>query len=279
MLKNRASHVMDLSSQLSGSEHEVQTLTTHNESLQRELDGCRKDLKSFRRELDGLVEQMSDMGTEVLDAKTKVSVYSRRLTEVEQELNATKELNVDLQVQLQSALDKQKQSQSSTAQVVKNIQSDLGKVLSDSGTIRSTLEELENRQVKCEDKVVEMISNTKEYAHLLEEAQETIQTLRTESDMEGRGWQHSPTTANWGYQARKSSGLLSTLSLEGDRREFSPHELEPAAAWDHDQDHNGENSSGGAQSLGMELGLGMTIHTDDWDHSQNALETDRKSVV
>ncbi|KAG0056226.1 hypothetical protein BGZ83_005958 [Gryganskiella cystojenkinii] len=274
-LKNRASHAMDLSSQLSGSEHEVQTLTTHNESLQRELDGCRKDLKSFRRELDSLVDQMTDMGTEVLDAKTKVSVYSRRLTEVEQELNATKELNVDLQVQLQNAFDKQKQSQSSTAQVVKNIQSDLGKVLSDSGTIRSTLEELENRQVKCEDKVVEMITNTKEYAQLLEEAQETIQTLRTESDMEGRGWQHSPTSANWSYQARKSSGQLSTLSLEGDRQEFSLHELDPMVGWDRDHDIGG-NSSGGTQSLGMELGLGMSDSADEWDRSQNTLETQPK---
>jgi len=267
---------MDLSSQLSGSENEVRTLTTHNESLQRELDGCRKDLKSFRRELDGLVEQMTEMGSEVLDAKTKVSVYARRLTEVEQELSMTKEVNVDLQVQLQTALDKQKQSQSSTAQVVKNIQSDLGKVLSDSGTIRSTLEELENRQVKCEDKVVEMMSNTKEYAHLLEEAQETIQTLRTESDMEGRGWAHqqSPQTANWGYQARKSSGQLSTLALEGDPREFSPHELDPNG-WDHSLD-DGAASNRGAQSLGMELGLGMTMHTEEWDRSQSALETQPK---
>ncbi|GJJ69052.1 hypothetical protein EMPS_01398 [Entomortierella parvispora] len=275
MLKTRAHHAMDLSSQLSGSENEVRTLTTHNESLQRELDGCRKDLKSFRRELDSLVEQMTEMGSEVLDAKTKVSVYARRLTEVEQELSVTKEANVDLQVQLQTALDKQKQSQSSTAQVVKNIQSDLGKVLSDSGTIRSTLEELENRQVKCEDKVVEMMTNTKEYAHLLEEAQETIQTLRIESDMEGRGWAHqSPQTANWGYQARKSSSQLSTSGLEGDSREFSPHELDPNG-WDHSIDDNGA-SNRGAQSLGMELGLGMTMHTEEWDRSQSALETQPK---
>ncbi|KAI9231743.1 MAG: hypothetical protein BYD32DRAFT_375676, partial [Podila humilis] len=167
---------MELSSQLTGSEDEVKTLTGHNVSLQRELDSCRKDLKAFRRELDGLVEQMTEMGAEVVDAKSKVNSYSRRLGEVEQELSTTQELNVNLQVQLENALERQKQSHSTTAQVVKLIQSDLGKVVSESGMIRSTLEELENRQVKCEGKVVEMVTNTREYAHLLEEAQDTIHT-------------------------------------------------------------------------------------------------------
>ncbi|KAF9312296.1 hypothetical protein BG003_006437, partial [Podila horticola] len=188
MLQSRANQAMELSSQLTGSEDEVKTLTGHNDSLQRELDSCRKDLKAFRRELDGLVEQMTEMGAEVVDAKSKVNSYSRRLGEVEQELSSTQELNVNLQVQLENALERQKQSHSTTTQVVKLIQSDLGKVVSESGMIRSTLETLENRQVKCEGKVVEMITNTREYAQLLEDAQDTIHTLRHESDMEGRGW-------------------------------------------------------------------------------------------
>ncbi|KAK3844135.1 MAG: hypothetical protein J3R72DRAFT_365937, partial [Linnemannia gamsii] len=152
------------------------TLTNEKGTLQRELDGCRRELKMFRRELDGLVEQMTEMNTEVLDAKSKVSHYSRRLNEVEQELGTTQELNVNLQEQLHVAVEKQKQAQSSTAQAVKNMQSELGKVISDKTTILSSLEELENRQDKCEGKVVEMMTNTQEYAHLLEEAQTTIQT-------------------------------------------------------------------------------------------------------
>ncbi|KAF9371224.1 hypothetical protein CPB97_002154 [Podila verticillata] len=208
MLQSRANQAMELSSQLTGSEDEVKTLTGHNVSLQRELDSCRKDLKTFRRELDGLVEQMTEMGAEVVDAKSKVNSYSRRLGEVEQELSTTQELNVNLQVQLENALERQKQSHSTTAQVVKLIQSDLGKVVSESGMIRSTLEELENRQVKCEGKVVEMVSNTREYAQLLEEAQDTIHTLRQESDMEGRGWPHGSSVVKKKIEpARKYSTL------------------------------------------------------------------------
>ncbi|KAF9114313.1 hypothetical protein BGX27_011214 [Mortierella sp. AM989] len=251
ILQSRVHHSQALSDHLTGSEDEVQNLTTENESLQKELDGCRRELKMFRKELDSLVDQMTEMGSEVMDAKTKVSVYSRRLNEVEQELNSTQELNVNLQEQLHHALEKQKQTQSSTAQVVKSMQTELGRVVSDSGTIRSTLEELENRQEKCEGRVVEMITNTKEYAQLLEEAQTTIQTMRIESDMDGRWGEHSPTSSSWDHQLRRGTVQISTLAMEDPELktpELAIEELDPLTWGD-----NQVVASG--MSLGMELGL------------------------
>lgn len=53
--------------------------------------------------------------------------------------------------------------------------------------MRASISELENRQVKCEGKLSEMIVSAQEYAHLLEEAQDTIHSLsetRLESDIE-----------------------------------------------------------------------------------------------
>ncbi|KAG0205243.1 hypothetical protein BGX28_003104 [Mortierella sp. GBA30] len=249
-LQSRAHHqAVQLNSHLNGSEDEVANLTSENESLQKELDGCRRELKLFRKELDGLVEQMSEMGTEVLDAKTKVSVYSRRVNEVEQELTTTQELNVNLQEQLRVTLEKQKQTQTSTAMAMKNMQSELGKVVSDSGTIRSTLEELETRQDKCEGKVVEMISNTKEYAQLLEEAQTTIQTMRVESDMEGRGWLLPLASPS---RRKKSVGQLSTLAMEDPELDNSHP--------DNSDLENEEVVETRGMSLGMELGLGVIIN-------------------
>lgn len=129
VLQSKANRSKELSTQLAGSEHEVKTLTGHNHFLQRELDSCRRDLKTFRQELDELTEQMAEMGAEMMDAKIKVNSYARRLGEVEQELATTQELNVNLQVQLENALHRQKQTHSSTTQAVKLIQSDLGKVM------------------------------------------------------------------------------------------------------------------------------------------------------
>lgn len=250
MLQSRAHHSRELASHLTGSQDEVMNLTNEKDTLQRELDGCRRELKMFRKELDSLVGQMTEMGTEVLDAKAKVSHYSRRLNEVEQELGATQELNVNLQEQLHVAVEKQKQAQSSTAQAVKNMQSELGKVISDKTTILSTLEELENRQDKCEGRVVEMMTNTQEYAHLLEEAQTTIQTLRTESEMEGRGWSHQMPAS------KRSVGQLSTLASEDPelhQPEFDTHEEE--------QEESVREEV--VMSLGVELGFGNIINNDD----------------
>ncbi|KAG0020533.1 hypothetical protein BGZ81_009297 [Podila clonocystis] len=274
MLQSRASQAMELSSQLTGSEDEVKTLTGHNVSLQRELDSCRKDLKAFRRELDGLVEQMTEMGAEVVDAKSKVNSYSRRLGEVEQELSSTQELNVNLQVQLENALERQKQSHSTTTQVVKLIQSDLGKVVSESGMIRSTLETLENRQVKCEGKVVEMITNTREYAQLLEEAQDTIHTLRHESDMEGRGWPQGSSSSvgkkqieparKYSTLAQENPELKNDLVEEEEEEDEEEHVEEDPDMWnesvvansldaelkeDHEQDHPIDHSWSDHQSM------------------------------
>ncbi|GJJ77988.1 hypothetical protein EMPS_10347 [Entomortierella parvispora] len=278
-LQVKASQSQELSYQLAGSENEVKELTGHNRFLQRELDSCRHELKSFRRELDELSEQMAEMGAEMVEAKTKVNSYARRLGEVEQELAATQELNVNLQLQLENALQKQKQTHSTTTQAVKLIQSDLGKVFSDSDTMRLTLEELESRQMNCEGKVLEMMTNTREYAQLLEEAQETITSMRIESDLEGRNWAsvRGPQAVIWDqktgtpplppqhFKERSSpSGVSGSGSagnnmddLEGHPEHTLQQELDPMfdnGDWD--------QNSGVVNSLGSELGfshMGATL--------------------
>ncbi|KAG0224997.1 hypothetical protein BGW42_004729 [Actinomortierella wolfii] len=245
MLQSKANRSKELSTQLAGSENEIKVLTTQNHILQRELDMCRKDFKAFRSELDELTEQMSEMAAEMLEAKNKVNAYARRLGEVEQELASTQELNVNLQVQLENALQKQKQSHSTTTMAVKSIQSDLGKVFSESDSMKQTLEELESRQVKCEGKVTEMLTNTREYAQLLEEAQDTIHNLRQESDLHGRGW--SQTRAARRQRLTGNSGD-STTDADGDTND--PYSL----ASELNPDHWDDGDNIGGSSIGAELG-------------------------
>ncbi|KAG9326625.1 hypothetical protein KVV02_006136 [Mortierella alpina] len=273
-LQSKAKHSQELSYQLSNAEYDVRELTGHNRFLQKELDTCRNELKIFRKELDELSEHMSEISAEMMDAKSKVNSYARRLGEVEQELAATQELNVNLQIQLDNALKKQKQTQSSTTQAVKLIQSDLGKVFSDSDTMRLTLEELEARQMKCEGKVVEMMTNTREYAQLLEEAQETIHTLRIESDLEGRGWSaaRGPQAAIWDNktgehpeleeqrrldEANQRSRRSSSHSRSEDTESFGRHQVnsEPMEELDPMFDSGPWSAHPvGTSTLGQELG-------------------------
>ncbi|KAF9961067.1 hypothetical protein BGZ72_005025 [Mortierella alpina] len=280
-LQSKAKHSQELSYQLSNAEYDVRELTGHNRFLQKELDTCRNELKIFRKELDELSEHMSEISAEMMDAKSKVNSYARRLGEVEQELAATQELNVNLQIQLDNALKKQKQTQSSTTQAVKMIQSDLGKVFSDSDTMRLTLEELEARQMKCEGKVVEMMTNTREYAQLLEEAQETIHTLRIESDLEGRGWTSArgPQAAIWDNktgehpeleeqrrqeEASQRSRTSSSHSRSEGTESFGRHQVhsEPMEELDPMFDNGPWGAHpAGANTLGQELGnLGQEMN-------------------
>ncbi|KAF9913976.1 hypothetical protein BX616_009206 [Lobosporangium transversale] len=286
VLQSKASLSQELQYQLANSEHEVKELTGHNRFLQRELDTCRQELKAFRKELDELSEHMAEISSEMFDAKNKVNSYARRLGEVEQELASTQELNVNLQIQLDNALQKQKQTHSTTTQAVKMIQSDLGKVFSDSDTMRMTLEELETRQLKCEGKVMEMMTNTREYAQLLEEAQETIHTLRIESDLEGRGaWStRGPQAAIWdnqtgedpehhmlGFAASRpriprqlsATAQNSDTSYHSDRDSKTAKELDPMF------DDLSLNTAQG-NSLGMELGHNEAKTSLNLDHRLSA---------
>ncbi|KAF0419079.1 hypothetical protein F8M41_007199 [Gigaspora margarita] len=187
ILSSKASRSNDLATQLAASEEQVKILREHRAFLQKELDTARRELKRFRKELDSLSGQMSDMAEDMWESRNKVNTYAKKLTEVEQHLADTQEMNVNLSIQLEKSLSSQKLSSATTTQIVKMIQADLGRVVLENEHLRASINELENRQVKCEGKLSEMMVSAQEYAHLLEEAQDTIHSLaetRLESDIE-----------------------------------------------------------------------------------------------
>lgn len=96
--------------------------------LRQQLSEAMRELERFHKEMDGLSVQLNDMAVEMTESQTKVGVYSKRLAEVEHTLATTQEMNVNLQILLEKALNSQKQSNASTNHVVRNIQSDISKV-------------------------------------------------------------------------------------------------------------------------------------------------------
>ncbi|KAI8379872.1 hypothetical protein EDC96DRAFT_492055 [Choanephora cucurbitarum] len=145
--------------------------------LTRELEQARRELTKFRKEMDGLSAQLNDMASEMVDSRQKVAVYAKRLAEVEQKLAATREVNTNLQSLLDKALTSQKQSSTNTSHLVKNIQIDLARVISENEQLRARIAELENQQVECEEKLAAMVIQAQEYAARLEQAQDTIHSL------------------------------------------------------------------------------------------------------
>ncbi|KAI7891271.1 uncharacterized protein EV154DRAFT_508500 [Mucor mucedo] len=145
--------------------------------LTQELDQARRELTKFRKEMDGLSAQLNDMASEMIDSRSKVSVYAKRLAEVEQKLASTRDVNASLQFLLDKALTSQKQSSSNTSHLVKNIQLDLSRVVSENEQLRARIAELEHQQVECEEKLASMVIQAQEYASRLEQAQDTIHNL------------------------------------------------------------------------------------------------------
>ncbi|ORZ25199.1 hypothetical protein BCR42DRAFT_363206 [Absidia repens] len=145
--------------------------------LTEELNQARSELDKFRNEMDGLSGQLNDMASEMVDSRSRVSLYAKRLAEVEHKLTLTREMNADLQILLEKALASQKQSSSTTSHLVKNIQSDLIRVVSENDQLRGRIAELEHQQVECEERLSAMVEQAQEYASLLEQAQNTIHML------------------------------------------------------------------------------------------------------
>ncbi|CAO3579287.1 unnamed protein product [Absidia cylindrospora] len=145
--------------------------------LTEELNQARCELDKFRNEMDGLSGQLNDMASEMVDSRSRVSLYAKRLAEVEHKLTLTREMNADLQLLLEKALASQKQSSSTTSHLVKNIQSDLIRVVNENDQLRTRIAELEHQQVECEERLSTMVEQAQEYASLLEQAQNTIHML------------------------------------------------------------------------------------------------------
>nr|CAG8517851.1 6232_t:CDS:2 [Entrophospora candida] len=184
ILFSKASRSNELASQLAANEEQVKVLREHKTFLQKELETARRELKRFRKELDSLSGQLNDMAEDMWESRNKVNTYAKKL---KQHLSETQEMNVNLSIQLEKSVSSQKISSATTTQIVKMIQADLGRVVLENENLRASIHELENRQVKCEGKLSEMMVSAQEYAHLLEEAQDTIHSLsetRLESEIE-----------------------------------------------------------------------------------------------
>ncbi|KAI8329202.1 hypothetical protein BD560DRAFT_416888, partial [Blakeslea trispora] len=201
--------------------------------LTRELEQARRELSKFRKEMDGLSAQLNDMASEMVDSRQKVGVYAKRLAEVEQKLAATREVNANLQSLLDKALTSQKQSSTNTSHLVKNIQVDLARVISENEQLRARIAELEHQQVECEEKLAAMVIQAQEYATRLEQAQDTIHSLsepklQDEEDILGmhHGYHTNHTYSVSSHEGGKESEITKGPVFSAEFRQEMQKEIE-----------------------------------------------------
>ncbi|EIE81355.1 hypothetical protein RO3G_06060 [Rhizopus delemar RA 99-880] len=137
--------------------------------LLRELYQVKEDITRFKSELNGLAEQMDGM-------ELHLNLSENRVQEIEQDITATQEVNVNLQVILERAVHKQKETDVYATRAMKNIHTHLATVFYETGQLRGRLISIANYQRQQQGSVIDVAERIREYSKLLEEAIQSIQS-------------------------------------------------------------------------------------------------------
>ncbi|CAO3662627.1 unnamed protein product [Rhizopus microsporus] len=104
--------------------------------------------------------------------------HSVFIAEIEQDLTATEEVNVNLQVLLEKAVKSQKESDVCATQTIRNMYTELASVVYENNQLQSRLASLESHQREQVGNVYDITRRMQEYTHMLEQAQGTIHMLQ-----------------------------------------------------------------------------------------------------
>ncbi|KAI9276144.1 hypothetical protein BY458DRAFT_506505 [Sporodiniella umbellata] len=137
--------------------------------LLRDLYQVKKDILKFKTELNGLAEQMDGMELDLNASKDRVQ-------EIEQDITETQEVNVNLQLLLERAVDRQKETDVHATQAMKSIHSNLISVVQETGQLRGRLTSIADYQRQQQGNVVDVGEKIREYGQMLEDAIQSIQT-------------------------------------------------------------------------------------------------------
>ncbi|KAI8993305.1 hypothetical protein BDB01DRAFT_775837 [Pilobolus umbonatus] len=166
----------------------------------KEISQVREDILRFRSEMNGLAKQMNGMEIDLN--------YSRnRVREIENGLTATQEVNVNLQIMLENAVDKQKESDVYANQTMKHLYTNLATVVHETKKLRGRLTTIADYQRHYQGNATDVAERIREYSKMLEQAQGTIQSLKTSRTAEEEDAVDSM-DINTNYMDRSMTGII-----------------------------------------------------------------------
>ncbi|KAI9284613.1 hypothetical protein BC943DRAFT_325222 [Umbelopsis sp. AD052] len=136
----------------------------------RDIERTRYDIGKVREDMDKLTKKLQSMATDITSTKTRVS-------NMEQTLVSTQEVNVNLQILLERAVLSQKKVDTDTMQRVRQFQGDLSKILDDNEEMQTRVSSMESNQYTYDGRVADLNNQVREYANLLEQARDTIHSM------------------------------------------------------------------------------------------------------
>lgn len=155
--------------------HHVPLGAQEKNQFLREISQVRQDILRFRSEMNGLAKQMDGMEIDLNHSKDRVR-------EIEKGLTATQEVNVNLQVLLEKAVNRQRESDVYATRAMRHIHTNLATVVYETGQLRGRLTTIANYQKQHQGSVSDVAERMREYTHMLEQAQDTIQSLQIPSN-------------------------------------------------------------------------------------------------
>ncbi|KAL0084048.1 hypothetical protein F4703DRAFT_1794524 [Phycomyces blakesleeanus] len=170
----------------------------------RDMQKTRDDMKQFRNEMNGLAKEIDSMTFDIVSLLLNLDKISDRVilrtdpiiefvrkhwpwyffvnrnsvVEIEQDLTATQEVNVNLQILLENALESQKEEDVHATQAIKSMYSDLATVAYENNQLRGRLSLIEKGQKKHKGSIYDVEERIKEYTSMLGQAQDTIHMLQ-----------------------------------------------------------------------------------------------------
>ncbi|KAG0183061.1 hypothetical protein DFQ28_005026 [Apophysomyces sp. BC1034] len=132
-----------------------------------EIGQIKDQLMRFRNEMDGLAKQMDGMAVDL-----------ELTAEIEDDLTATQEVNVNLQVLLERAVTRQKESDVFATRAVRHMHADLASVVKENSQLQSRMAMIANYQREHQGNLSDVVRKMQEYAEMLGQAQGTIQMLQ-----------------------------------------------------------------------------------------------------
>ncbi|KAG1054194.1 hypothetical protein G6F43_003780 [Rhizopus delemar] len=138
------------------------------------MEKTRKEFRELKKNMNHLMEEMDNLSFNLKTSK-------ERVFEIEQDLTTREEVNVDLQVLLENAIQTQKESDTDAQQTMRNAYARLVSVMHENNRLQAKLSTLEHHQKRQQGSVYDITQKMQEYTKMLEQAQGTIQFLQTSS--------------------------------------------------------------------------------------------------
>lgn len=136
-----------------------------------EFQLAREQVSRFRNKMHGLAKQIDGI-------EADIRMSGDRVIEIEQDLTRTQETNINLQIRLENAVTRQRESDGHATRAIRDLHSDLAMMAYANNQLQDRLANLADSQKNQTGNASATVEKMLEYVKMLQEAQNSIHLLK-----------------------------------------------------------------------------------------------------